>query len=107
MTTQAATLNKLVMLEKLYQRGYCSELVDRTLDKVIALERAEAHRELMELEAHLAAFEQRYRMSSADFYRRFRQGELGDDADFFEWSALYDMADVLRQRLQMLAEVTS
>ena len=28
-------------------------------------------------------------MSSAEFYRRFHAGELGDDADMFEWSAFY------------------
>ena len=27
-------------------------------------------------------------MTSKDFYRRFRSGELGDDMDFVEWSAL-------------------
>jgi hypothetical protein len=101
MTSQTATLNKLQLLETLYRHGYRSEFVDRTLDKVIALERAEAHQELMDLEARLGVFEQQYQMASADFYERFHRGELGDDADFFEWSALYEMAEALRQRLQV------
>ena len=103
MTAQIATLNKLHILETLYRHGYRSDLVDRTLDKIIALERADTHQELAELQARLTAFEQDYQISSADFYRRFHSGELGDDADFFEWSAFYDMAEALRQRLQLFA----
>jgi len=30
-------------------------------------------------------------MSSSDFERRFRAGELGDDVDFVEWNAFYRM----------------
>ena len=53
---------------------------------------AESHvDELRRIEAQLQEFEQRFRLSSAEFYRRFRAGMLGDDADFFEWSALYQI----------------
>ena len=41
-------------------------------------------------------------MSSTQFQQRFHAGQLGDDADFFEWSAFHDMAKNLRQRLAML-----
>ena len=103
MTTQTATLNKLQVLETLYQQGYRSDFVDLTLDKIIALERADTHQELTELQARLAAFEQQYGISSADFHGRFHRGELGDDADFFEWSAFYDMTEALRKRLLVFA----
>ncbi len=106
MTAQIATLNKLRILETLFQQGYRSDFLDRTLDKIIALERADIHQELTELQARLTAFEQQYQISSADFYRRFHKGELGDDADFFEWSAFYDMAETLRKRLQLFASET-
>ncbi len=53
MTVYAATLNKLRILETLFQQGYRSDFLDRTLDKIIALERADTHQELTELTSHV------------------------------------------------------
>lgn len=102
MATQTSTLDKLRILESLYRQGYQSDVIDRALDKIIALENAQIRQELTALQVRLEAFEREYQISSADFYGRFRAGELGDAADFFEWSAFYDMAQILRQRLQQL-----
>ncbi len=102
MSTQASTLDKLHRLESLYRQGYQSDIVNRTLDKIITLEKAKICQELSAIEIHLEAFEREYQMPSTDFHQRFCAGELGDAADFFEWSAFYGMAKNLRQRLQML-----
>ena len=102
MTAQASTLHKLEILEFLYRQGYSSDLVDRALDKVIALERTRLSQELANLQVHLNAFEQTYPMISADFSRRFHAGELGDEADYFQWSAYYEIAQAVQQRLQKL-----
>lgn len=102
MSTQASTLDKLHLLESLYHQGYQSNFIDQTLAKIIALEIAQIQQELSTFEVCLEAFERKYRMSSADFHQRFHAGELGDAADFFEWSAFSDMAQNLRQRLQTL-----
>jgi hypothetical protein len=37
----------------------------------------------------LVAYEQRYQMSSADFYGRYQKGEMVDSADFVEWAGDY------------------
>ena len=51
----------------------------------------------------LVAYEQRYQMSSADFYARYRKGDMGDSADFVEWAGDYqhylDLKQELEQRL--------
>ena len=47
--------------------------------------------ELRRLAAHLSAYEQQYRMTSDEFYRRFRAGTLGDSMDFVEWSIFWEM----------------
>ena len=47
--------------------------------------------ELLDLENRLKAFQSQYQMSSDEFYKRFRSGELGDEIDFFEWSVFYEM----------------
>ncbi len=51
----------------------------------------------------LVAYEQRYQMSSADFYARYRKGEMGDNADIVEWAGDYqhylELKDELEQKL--------
>lgn len=102
MTIQTSTLDKLKNLEALYRQGYQSDIIDRALEKLIALESGRIRRELDGLRADLSIFEQEHQMSSEDFHTRFHAGELGDAPDFFEWSALYDMAKFLRNRLKSL-----
>lgn len=43
------------------------------------------------LEARLKGFEDKYQMTSEDFYQRFQAGAIGDSADFFEWNTYYEM----------------
>ena len=51
----------------------------------------------------LVAYEQRYQMSSADFYVRYQKGEMGDSVDFVEWAGYYqhylEIKDELERRL--------
>jgi hypothetical protein len=51
----------------------------------------------------LVAYEQRYHMSSADFYARYWKGEMGDSADVVEWAGDYqhylELKDELEQKL--------
>ena len=96
------TLDKLRSLEQLYRQGFRSEVIDRTLDKLLAAETERILAERRDLEARLSAYEKQFNMSSQEFYRRFRAGELGDEMDFVEWSVFYEMYQVARQRLDML-----
>jgi hypothetical protein len=51
----------------------------------------------------LVAYEQRYQMSSADFYARYQRGEMGDSTDVVEWAGDYqhylELKDELEQKL--------
>ena len=102
MATNDQTLERLQYLETLYRQGYRSEVIDRALDKILALERAAARREYADLRERLQAFEARYQMSSEDFYRRFRDGAMGDTMDVVEWSVFCEMWESVRARLAML-----
>ncbi len=102
MTMQSSTLDRIKKLERLYSKGYQSEIIDQTLEKVIALESANTRQELKAIHTDLSSFEEEHQMNSEDFHARFHAGELGDNADFFEWSALYDMEKSVRKRLQSL-----
>ena len=54
---------------------------------------------LVALIRSLVAYEQRYQMSSADFYARYQRGEMGDTADVVEWAGDY------QHYLQLKAEL--
>lgn len=102
METQTRTITKLHVLETIYQQGYENALVERTLDKIFDLERAQAQRDSNALQEQLARFETRYHLSSDKFYQQFQQGQLGDAEDYFEWSACYDMHQAVRECLHAL-----
>ncbi len=102
MNIQAATLGKLHILETLYRRGYQSQVIERTVDKLITIEQECTQRELTDLDSRLRTFEANFHMPSDEFYRRYEAGELGDSAEFMEWASFYDMYAAARQRLQWL-----
>ena len=102
MSNKGTTLEKLQRIETLCRQGYASDMVELTLDKIIAYEIANAQKETADLQKELQVFEAQYQISSDDFYRRFRQGEMGEDVDFVEWSAFYQMWLSVQQRLEIL-----
>jgi len=52
----------------------------------------------------LVGYEQRYRMSSVEFFAQYQEGKLGDSADFVEWAGDYQqylgVHQTLHDRLQ-------
>ncbi len=106
MRQETGTLERLQSLIRLYDEGYRSAVVDRAVDKLVALEVEQTQADLQRLGARLQAYEELHGMSSEVFYRRFRSGELGDDADFVEWSAFWDMHQAAMHRLDELVKQT-
>lgn len=102
MTAQSQTVSRLRSLIDLYQSGYRSALVDQTVGKLIALEIRQLRAELKRLAERMVAYEQRYQMSSQEFYERFMAGKLGDEMDLVEWSVFYDMHKATAARLTEL-----
>jgi hypothetical protein len=79
MATNDKTIDRLQYLEVLYRQGYRSDVIDRSLDKIIALERVAAQRDLADLQERLRTFEARYRMPSEEFVRRWAKIPEADD----------------------------
>jgi hypothetical protein len=100
------TAKRLHALAELYQQGHVSELMDRTLEKLLHHEAEQCQVQLRQLQADLAEFEQKYQRSSAEFYRQFQAGETGDAMDYVEWASLVQMADNLHKRLRLLTGET-
>ncbi len=107
MTVQVQTVSRLQSLLDLYLGGYNSPVVDQTVGKLVALEVKQCHTDLQRLAARLSDYEQQYHMTSDDFYRRFRNGDLWDDMDFVEWSIFWDMHQAAEKRLAGLVKQAS
>ena len=104
--THSATANKvarrLETLAELYQQGHASALMERTLDKLLVYEADASRIQLRQLLADLADFEQRYGLSSDEFYVRYNSGQTDDRMDYVEWASLVQMHDNLQKLLQLL-----
>jgi len=56
-----------------------------------ALEKSNPVNDLLELAEELRGYEQKYGMTSEEFFSRFQRGELGDAMDFIDWAGAYDL----------------
>lgn len=68
---------------------------DSPIDALVALVQA------------LSTYEQRYQMSSTQFFAKYTEGELEDSADFIEWAGDYQhylsLFQELKERLKTVA----
>lgn len=46
---------------------------------------------IVNIKIDLQQFEEKYNLSTEDFYKKFINGELGDEEDFLVWSGIYEM----------------
>ncbi len=102
MTISEQTLSRIQSLAHLYQTGYSSKTVDATIAKLVDMERSRLQAEADTLATQLETFEATHGVQSAEFYRQFQSGALGDDADLFEWSALYQMWLSVESKIQAM-----
>jgi len=107
MKATTLTAERLHALAELYQQGQASDLMDRTLEKLLRHEAEQCQAQLRQLQADLAQFEQQYQLSSTEFYRQFQAGQTSDDMDYVEWASLVQMAHNLEKRLRLLTDETS
>ncbi|MCP4167800.1 MAG: hypothetical protein GY759_18170 [Chloroflexi bacterium] len=102
MTVETRTIGRLEGLLRLYHTGYQSPVIDKTVEKLVSLEVERSRSEMTQLRERLEAYESQYGMTSDNFYRRFRSGELGDAMDYVEWSVFWDMYQSTQRRLEEL-----
>jgi len=104
METQKSTINKLQNITTLFQQGYKSDIIDKTLNKLVSLELNKAKQELQEVVTILKKLENKYSMTSSEFVIKFRSGHAGDSADFIEWISYYDMQEAILDRITTLEQ---
>jgi hypothetical protein len=107
MQTQPRILNKLKIIETLCQQSNNNQSIEQTLDKIISQELATAQHKKLELDIDIKQFEDQYQMPSSEFHQKFHTGELGDDVDFVEWNAFYQMSNSLQKQIDLLQSETN
>lgn len=89
-------------LQQVFEKDLSDEYLNKAISKIISYEIAKTTEELEDLKAEIKGYEAQFQMTSEDFFIKFSAGELGDSADFFEWSALYQMYLRASERLKIL-----
>jgi len=69
---------------------------------VIAYQVAELKRGIINLKLDIRAYEKKYKMTSADFYKQFNQGKMDDREDYMLWAGLCEMLEKNEKQLQGL-----
>lgn len=75
-----------------------------SIDRILQRKNDQSQNKIARLRDQLAVFESRYGLTTPEFYERFERGEMGDDADFFEWSATWEMVQDLQGDLELLQQ---
>jgi hypothetical protein len=68
----------------------------------IAYQIAELRRAILNLRLELKNLEEKYKMPSASFYKKFNQGKMDDSEDFILWSGMCEMLEKNETRLRGL-----
>lgn len=69
---------------------------------IIAHQIAELKRGIFHIKLDMKAYEEKYKMSSAGFYKRFKNGKTDDREDYLAWAGLYEMMKKNMERLEGL-----
>ncbi|MCZ7372988.1 MAG: hypothetical protein O8C60_04935 [Candidatus Methanoperedens sp.] len=81
-------------------KEFVRDAVIRTLKSRIE----EINQKLNDIQESIRYFEKKYGMKTEEFYKKFVSGALGDDMDFFEWKASYEIFNELKEEKRALIE---
>jgi len=102
--TIATTLGSLDRLQRLYHTGYGDSFLDVALRKLVERQIARDKDDLARVDAELLRFEERYGMSSDQFWQQYQAGQSEDSEDFTEWNVFCKMRQRIISRLHILHE---
>lgn len=95
-------ISQITALEKIYQNGLEDSYLEKAITKVVAYEIGRTQKDIQVLKKDLNKLEKKFNMDSSTFFKKWKSGLLGDDVEFFEWSALYQMFFKAKKRLELL-----
>lgn len=95
-------ISQIAALKKIYQNGLEDSYLEKAINKIVTHEISKTRKDIEMLKEDLSELEEKFNMDSSIFFEKWESGLLGDDADFFEWSALYQMFLKAKKRLELL-----
>jgi len=98
----SASAQTLDNLQALYAAGYQDSFFDHALRKLVERQIAQDEARLQRVDAELAAFEREFSISSEEFWKRYRSGNLADSAEYMEWNVFCKMRERIQARLDIL-----
>jgi glycogen synthase len=101
----ADVLYKIKILEELAKLGADDEVFIDVIDKLTKYKIHALENDCSDIKNNLNKFEVKYGLPSKEFIIKFESGEMGDEMDFIEWAALYDMYNRLKNRLNIVKGV--
>jgi len=103
------TLEKVKLLEEYVavDGTGVDPVVELAIEKLLKRESSRMGELKQRLLKQQAAFERKYGMNSEEFNRRYEKGIMGDEMDYIEWSATFDMLSGLDKRLSLLQKEAS
>ncbi len=69
---------------------------------IIAYQINELKRAVLNLKLDIKVFEEKYKLSTDDFYRQFSRGATDDHEDYIVWAGLYELLQKNEKQLQEL-----
>lgn len=85
--------------------GIPKDLVKDVIIRTLRSRVEEINQKLNDTYENMRYFERKYGMKTEEFYEKFVSGALGDDMDFFEWKALKEISDELKEEKKVLIEI--
>ena len=85
--------------------GFSDDEVRETINYALQQELEQARLRRDHFAAVCQRFEETYGMDSDTFLQKFEDGELGDDAEFFDWFAAKRGFDLWDKRYRILQEL--
>jgi len=82
-------------------------VMELVIEKLLKREATRMDELKQRLSGQKTEFEEKYRLNSEEFCRRYEKGEMGDDMDYVEWSATVDMLAGIEKRLSLLQQGAS
>jgi hypothetical protein len=86
------------------QSVYSESELDQLVRKLLQAKLDQTLHDIDRYERDLRAFEKQYGMSSDVMNEKFESGELGDDADYFEWSGLYAVYRSVKRQIYTIEQ---
>jgi hypothetical protein len=97
----------LSLTEVLFKTKASKELALDVLSSALERELKILKAKLAGFEKEMQKFEARYKLSSKEFYKKFENGELGDDESYFAWWAAVQAHKSIKIRIETLQELFS